>query len=36
MLYQPTRSYGVRNNITGFQYDPAATPSIWFWLIKKS
>ncbi len=35
MLYQPTRSYGVRKNITGFQYSPASTPSIWFWLIKK-
>jgi peptide/nickel transport system substrate-binding protein len=36
ILYQPTRTYGVRKNISGFQYDPAATPSIWFWLISKS
>jgi len=35
MLYQPTRSYGVRKNITGFKYDPASTPSIWFSLINK-
>lgn len=35
VLYQPTRSYGVRNNIGGFQYDPASTPSVWFWTITK-
>jgi peptide/nickel transport system substrate-binding protein len=36
MLYQPTRTYGVRKNITGFVSDPADTPTISFWLIKKS
>jgi peptide/nickel transport system substrate-binding protein len=36
MLYQPTRSFGVRKNISGFVADPASTPSIWFWLITKS
>lgn len=36
ILYQPTRSYGVRANITGFQADPASTPNIWFWTITKS
>jgi peptide/nickel transport system substrate-binding protein len=36
MLYQPTRAYGVRKNISGFQYSPASTPSIWFWTITKS
>jgi peptide/nickel transport system substrate-binding protein len=36
VLYQPTRTYGVRKNITGFQYDPATTPSIFFWTISKS
>ena len=36
VLYQPTRSYGVRKNISGFMYDPASTPSIWFWTITKS
>ena len=36
MLYQPTRAYGVRKNIAGFQYAPASTPSIWFWTITKS
>jgi peptide/nickel transport system substrate-binding protein len=36
ILYQPTRTYGVRKNISGFQYDPASTPSIWFQLISKS
>jgi peptide/nickel transport system substrate-binding protein len=36
VLYQPTRTYGVRKNITGFQYDPATTPGIFFWTISKS
>jgi peptide/nickel transport system substrate-binding protein len=36
ILYQPTRSYGVRKNISGFAYSPASTPSIWFWTITKS
>ena len=27
VLYQPTRTYGVRKNIKGFVYDPADTPS---------
>jgi peptide/nickel transport system substrate-binding protein len=35
MLYQPTRSFGVRNNITGFFYDPADTPSVTFAAISK-
>jgi len=28
-------TYGVRKNIKGFKYDPATTPSIWFWTISK-
>ena len=36
MLYQPTRTYGVRKDVSGFQYAPASTPSIWFSLISKS
>ncbi len=36
MLYQPTRAFGVRKNISGFKYDAASTPSIWFWRISKS
>jgi len=35
ILYQPTRAYGVRNNIEGFVYDAVDTPSISFWLISK-
>ena len=35
MLYQPTRTFGLRNNITGFIYDPADTPSITFSIISK-
>jgi len=35
VLYQPTRTYGIRKNIKGFVYDPATTPSIWFWTISK-
>jgi peptide/nickel transport system substrate-binding protein len=36
VLYQPTRTYGVRKNISGFVYDPATTPGIFFWTISKS
>jgi peptide/nickel transport system substrate-binding protein len=35
VLYQPVRTYGVRKNIKGFVYDPATTPSIFFWTISK-
>ena len=35
MLYQPSRTYGVRNNVSGFLYDPADTPSITFANITK-
>ncbi|MCB0113234.1 MAG: ABC transporter substrate-binding protein [Caldilineaceae bacterium] len=35
MLYQPTRVFGVRNNVQGFVYDPNDTPSVSFWLIGK-
>lgn len=35
ILYQPTRTFGIRNNIQGFSYDPADTPSISFWLLTK-
>ncbi len=35
LLYQPTRTFGVRKNITGFTYDAVDTPSISFWLIGK-
>jgi peptide/nickel transport system substrate-binding protein len=36
VLYQPTRPFGVRKNIQGFAYDPADTPAISFWRIKKN
>lgn len=36
VLYQPVRTYGVRKNIQNFKYDPATTPSIFFWTISKS
>jgi peptide/nickel transport system substrate-binding protein len=36
VLYQPVRTYGVRKNVSGFQYDPATTPTIFFWTISKS
>jgi peptide/nickel transport system substrate-binding protein len=36
MLYQPLRTYGVRKNIQGFQYDAADTPNISMWLMSKS
>lgn len=35
MLYQPTRTYGIRNNVVGFVYDAADTPSITFANISK-
>ncbi|GIV75976.1 MAG: ABC transporter substrate-binding protein [Litorilinea sp.] len=35
VLYQPTRTYGLRSNITGFIYDPADTPGITFSIIGK-
>jgi peptide/nickel transport system substrate-binding protein len=36
MLYQPSRTYGVRNNVTGFAYDAADTPAITFANIGKN
>ena len=36
VLYQPTRTFGVRANIEGFAYDPADTPSISFERITKN
>jgi len=33
MLYQPTRTYAVRNTIDGFNYDASDTPSVNFALI---
>jgi peptide/nickel transport system substrate-binding protein len=36
VLFQPVTTFGVRKNITGFQYDPATMPSIFFWTIGKS
>ena len=35
MLYQPTRTYGVRKNIKGFVYGVSSTPNIFFWTISK-
>jgi len=35
ILYQPTRVFGVRNNVQGFIYDPNDTPTVSFWLISK-
>ncbi len=35
MLYQPTRVFGVRNNVQGLIYDPNDTPTVSFWLISK-
>jgi peptide/nickel transport system substrate-binding protein len=35
LLYQPTRTYGVRSNISGFIYDAADTPTVSFALISK-
>jgi peptide/nickel transport system substrate-binding protein len=36
ILYQPVRTYGVRSNIKGFQYNAADTPNISLWLLSKS
>ncbi len=36
MLYQPTRVFGLRNNVTGFIYDPNDTPNVSYWLISKN
>jgi hypothetical protein len=36
ILYQPVRTYGVRSNVKGFQYDAADTPNISLWLVSKS
>lgn len=35
MLFQPIRTYGLRNNVQGFIYDPADTPQISFFNITK-
>jgi peptide/nickel transport system substrate-binding protein len=35
MLYQPTRVFGVRNDVQGFVYDPNDTPFVSFWLLSK-
>jgi peptide/nickel transport system substrate-binding protein len=35
VLYQPIRTYGLRNNVQGFVYDPADTPQISFFNITK-
>jgi peptide/nickel transport system substrate-binding protein len=35
VLYQPTRTYGVRKNIKGFVYDTSTVPNIFFWTISK-
>jgi peptide/nickel transport system substrate-binding protein len=35
LLYQPTRTFGVRTNITGFVYDSVDTPAVTFALIGK-
>jgi peptide/nickel transport system substrate-binding protein len=35
MLYQPTRTFGIRSNVTGFLYDASDTPSITFANIGK-
>jgi peptide/nickel transport system substrate-binding protein len=36
MLYQPTRTYGIRNNVSGFVFDAADTPNITFASISKN
>jgi peptide/nickel transport system substrate-binding protein len=36
VLYQPTRTFGVRKNIKGFVYDVATAPNIFLWTISKS
>ena len=35
ILFQPTRIFGLRNNVKGFIYDPNDTPNVSFWLISK-
>jgi peptide/nickel transport system substrate-binding protein len=35
LFYQPTRTFGVRTNITGFIYDSVDTPAVTFALIGK-
>jgi peptide/nickel transport system substrate-binding protein len=35
ILYQPSRTFGVRSNVQGFLYDPADTPNITFANITK-
>ncbi|MEZ4735509.1 MAG: ABC transporter substrate-binding protein [Caldilineaceae bacterium] len=35
LLYQPTRTFGLRSNVQGFVYDPVDTPSITFAAITK-
>jgi peptide/nickel transport system substrate-binding protein len=35
VLYQPTRTYGVRKNIKGFVYGPTTVPNIFLWTISK-
>lgn len=35
LLYQPTRTFGVRNNVNGFIYDAVDTPAVTFSLITK-
>ncbi len=35
ILYQPTRVFGLRNDIQGFIYDPNDSPNISFWLINR-
>lgn len=35
ILYQPTRTFAIRNNVQGFVFDPADTPAITFASISK-
>jgi peptide/nickel transport system substrate-binding protein len=35
VLYQPTRTYGVRKNIKGFVYDASTVPNVFLWTISK-
>jgi peptide/nickel transport system substrate-binding protein len=36
ILYQPTRTFAIRSNIDGFNFDPSDTPGITFALIGKN
>ncbi|MBV9791246.1 MAG: ABC transporter substrate-binding protein [Chloroflexi bacterium] len=36
ILYQPTRTFGVRKNVQNFAYDAADTPAVSFWLLNKN